>query len=208
MTSHLKPIPAPGTEGEHLSQLEWSVPASGRVPQCLGRGTEVQRTSVAHANFIWSSWVPGGRDKGRGRGVPFPRCSSMIPECRRGQRRLLSGLGSPSWEVQARWVLSTQPRGWAGAPARHGAGWPAEAAAAVSGVRSGSVSGTRSWWGRPGSWGRHCMGAAGAAGFGQGPEWSGRRCPRGRVTEASCRPWSRCCWGCAPGAPPRSCRAS
>lgn len=68
MTSHLKPIQAPGTEGVQLSQLEWSAPTSGGVPQCLGRGREVQGTSLVHANFIWSSWVPGGRGKGRGEG--------------------------------------------------------------------------------------------------------------------------------------------
>lgn len=206
--SHLKPIQAPGTEGKELSQLEWSAPTSRRAPQCLGRGREVQGTSLVHANVIRSSWVPGGRDKGRGRGVPFPLCSSMIPECWLGQRRLLSGPRSPSWEVQARWVLSTQLQDWAGAQGRRGAGWLAEAAAAVSGVHSGSVHGTRSWWGRPGSWGRHCMGAVGAADFEQGPEWSGRRCPRGQVTVVSCRPWNHCCWGYAPRAPPHSYRAS
>lgn len=67
-------------------------------------------------------------------------------------------------------MLSTQPQGWAGARGRHGAGQLVEAAAAVSGVHSGSVHGTRSWWGRPGSWGKHCAGAAGAAGCGRGLE--------------------------------------
>lgn len=67
-------------------------------------------------------------------------------------------------------MLSTQPQGWAGALGRHGAGWLVEAAAAVSGVHSGSVHGTRSWWGRPGSWGKHCTGVVGAAGCGQGLE--------------------------------------
>ena len=61
-------------------------------------------------------------------------------------------------------------QGWAEAQGRHGAGWLVEAAAAVSGVHSGSVHGTRSWWGRPGSWGKHCTGVAGAAGCGQGLE--------------------------------------
>lgn len=31
-----------------------------------------------------------------GKGVSFPLCSSMIPECRLGRRRLLLGPGVPS----------------------------------------------------------------------------------------------------------------
>lgn len=42
MISHVKPIQTPGAEGGQLSQLEWSAPTSGGVPQCLGRGREVQ----------------------------------------------------------------------------------------------------------------------------------------------------------------------
>lgn len=69
--SHSKPIQASGREGEQLSQLEWSAPTSGRVPQHLGSRRGVQGTSLVHAKFTWSSWVPGGRDMGRGRGAPF-----------------------------------------------------------------------------------------------------------------------------------------
>lgn len=178
-------------------------------PQCLRQGEGGSGDILGPCKFhlkALRSLEEGAKEGGKG--LLFPLCSSMIPECWLGRRCLLPGPGGPSWEVQARWVLSTQPQGWAGARGRHGAGWPAEAAAAVSGVHSGSVHGTRSWWGRPGSWARHCMGAAGPADCAQGLEWSGRRCPRGRVTVVSCRPWSRCCWGYAPGAPPHSCRAS
>lgn len=89
--SHLKPIQAPGAEEERCPR--WSAPASGGVPQCLGKGREVQGTSLVHANFIWSSWVLGRRGEGRGKRIPFPFCSSMIPECHLGRRHLLPGPG-------------------------------------------------------------------------------------------------------------------
>lgn len=205
---YLKPIQAPRVEEDNLSQLEWSAPASGGVPLCLGRRREVQGTFLVHANFIWKLLNPWRKEQDKGRGA-LPLRSLMIPECWLGTEAPSAwSPGGPSWEVQARWVLSTQPQGWAGAQGRHGAGWPVVAAAAASGVHSGSVHGTRSWRGHPGSWERHCMGAEEAADCGQGPEWNGRRCPRGQVMVVSCRPWNHCCWGYAPVVPPHSCRAS
>lgn len=94
--SHLKPIQALGAEGEQLSQLEWSAQTSGGAPQCLGREWEVQGASLVHVNFLWKLLGPWRKGQGKGEGMSFPLCSSMIPECQLGRRRLLPGPGVPS----------------------------------------------------------------------------------------------------------------
>lgn len=77
---YLKPIQAPRVEEDNLSQLEWSTPASGGVPLCLGRRREVQGTFLVHANFIWKLLSPWRKEQGKGRGA-LPLHSLMIPEC-------------------------------------------------------------------------------------------------------------------------------
>lgn len=94
--SHLKPIQALGAEGEQLSQLEWSAQTSGGAPQCLGSEWEVQGASLVHVNFLWKLLGPWKKGQGKGKGMSFPLCSSMIPECQLGRRRLLPGPGVPS----------------------------------------------------------------------------------------------------------------